>query len=887
MPPVWPLVGRQDELQRIVEALLDRSASAVVLAGVAGVGKTRLLVEALDRLSAKGLVTRLAVATRSASAIPFGAIAHLLPASLATPGSRSNLLRLAGESILEEAGAGSLVLGIDDAHLLDDTSAALVHHLALQGNAEVVTAVRSGEQAPDPIVALWKDQVAERVEIPALSRAEVEELTRLVLGSQVDRATVHLLWSTTRGNPLFLRELILGGLQAGRLQQLDGVWIWRGPFAMSARLKEVLDLRLRDLASGERGALAIAAIAGSIELSILERLAGSDSVEALQHLGLLEAADDGGRRVEARVSHPLYGEAARKATPELGIRHIQLALADAVQSTGARRREDLPRVATWRLEGGDLGHADQMAAAARRALSVFDAELAERLARAAVDGGGGFPAAIVAAEAVMAQGRFLEAEAMLKELSSTAATDIERTQAVVARGSNLFWHLGQADAVRRAIEEGLRGVRDPALRDAVETSLVPSLLFGGRTEEALAIALEVLERGSADVRVLLEAATAASFGLAVAGRTPDAEAVIDRWHPEAEAVAEILPFAHFWLRGNRYLVHAWAGEVRRAVQEGEELYEHVLALHTGPERAPHAFMIGSLTFLTGRIRSASAWLREAIPLLREVDLLRHRSACLGQLARCSALLGDAATAERALAEAEECRVESFKMDEVFIGLGQAWTAVARGETSRGLDLALSTAERVGAMGQFVFEAEALHDATSLGGAGRAATRLNELGASKDSELVAAFAAHAGALVVADAQGLLSVSARFEQMGMLLYAAEASAEAAAIFAAAGRKGSALAATERARALAAMCEGARTPTLAELETPLPITPREREIATMAAAGLSNKEIARRLVVSVRTVDNHLHAVYEKLGIAGREELKPILEPMGAQVLPSRHQ
>ncbi len=876
MPPAWPLVGRQEELQAIVEALLSRGASAVVLAGVAGVGKSRLLVEALDRLSDKGLITRLAVATHAASVIPLGAVAHLLPASLSAAGSPSNLLRVAGESLLKEAGSGSLVLGIDDAHLLDDTTAALIHHLALQGEARVVAAVRSGEQPPDPVVALWKDGTGDRFEVQALSRTEVEELSGLVLGSQVDRATVHLLWKATRGNPLFLRELILGGLQVGSLQQIDGIWMWRGPLGISARLREVLGLRLKDLAPQERHALEIAAVAGSIGLSSLEWLAGGDSVESLQRLGLLETTDGQDRRVETRISHPMYAEAVRETTPELRIRRIQIALADALEATGARRRDDLLRVATWRLEGGGLGDPGRMTFAARRAMSLFDAELAERLALAAADGGGGFAAALIRAEAVMAQGGFLEAEAMLAELQDAASTGIERTQAVVARGSNLFWHLGRFDEVRRAIDEALTQVGDPGLRDAISTSLVPSLLFGGRTEEALGIALDVLERGSADLRVLLEAALAASFGLAVAGRIRDAEAVVDRWLPSAEAAADIVPVAHFWLQGNRYLVHALAGDVRAAVQEAEDLYREVLDVHMGPERGPHAFMIGFLTSLTGRVRTAAGWFREALPLLREVDLLRHRSACAGQLAHCSALLGDLVTAEAALAEAEECRIESFKVDEVFVGLGRAWTAATQGEISNGLAIALETAEHVGSMGQLVFEAEALHDVARLGGAARVASRLNELAAATDGELVGAFARHATALAASDAPGLEAASETFERMGMLLHSAEASARAAAIHRSAGRTGSALAAGERARALADLCEGASTPALTQLDSPLPLTPREREIAALAATGLSNREIAGRLVVSVRTVDNHLHAVYEKLGIGGRAELEPILHP-----------
>ena len=63
---------------------------------------------------------------------------------------------------------------------------------------------------------------------------------------------------------------------------------------------------------------------------------------------------------------------------------------------------------------------------------------------------------------------------------------------------------------------------------------------------------------------------------------------------------------------------------------------------------------------------------------------------------------------------------------------------------------------------------------------------------------------------------------------------------------------------------------TPVLRFADELSPLTRREREIATLAAGGLSSKEIAARLFLSSRTVDNHLQSVYGKLGIGGRAEL-----------------
>ena len=55
---------------------------------------------------------------------------------------------------------------------------------------------------------------------------------------------------------------------------------------------------------------------------------------------------------------------------------------------------------------------------------------------------------------------------------------------------------------------------------------------------------------------------------------------------------------------------------------------------------------------------------------------------------------------------------------------------------------------------------------------------------------------------------------------------------------------------------------------------LTPQELQVATLAAAGLSNKEAAARLFLSVKTIEAHLHRTYRKLGVRSRAELAPLL-------------
>src|SRR5689334_22359128 len=76
----WPLVGRDPELAEI-ERVLDAAASGLVLAGPAGVGKSRLVGEAIERAGARGWTVVHLRATRSAATLPFGAFAPLLAAA--------------------------------------------------------------------------------------------------------------------------------------------------------------------------------------------------------------------------------------------------------------------------------------------------------------------------------------------------------------------------------------------------------------------------------------------------------------------------------------------------------------------------------------------------------------------------------------------------------------------------------------------------------------------------------------------------------------------------------------------------------------------------------------------------------------------------------------
>jgi DNA-binding CsgD family transcriptional regulator len=172
------------------------------------------------------------------------------------------------------------------------------------------------------------------------------------------------------------------------------------------------------------------------------------------------------------------------------------------------------------------------------------------------------------------------------------------------------------------------------------------------------------------------------------------------------------------------------------------------------------------------------------------------------------------------------------------------------------------------------EIRALHTAVRFGDRSQA-TRIGELARRVEAPLPEAMAVHARALADRDGELLDEVAERFSGMGAMALAADAAAQAAREHARAGARAKGLASSARAHWLAGKF-GMHSPAIAAATQPLPITDREREIAAMVSAGMSNREIADRLSVSVRTVDGHLYRIYSKLDIQSRDQLARLIRP-----------
>ncbi|MDQ3029805.1 MAG: ATP-binding protein, partial [Actinomycetota bacterium] len=759
----WPFVGREDELRRIRDAMTGETG--IVLAGAPGVGKTRLAYEAVATADPRRYLSLWAAATSATTPIPLGALTPLLPAELLAATSPFALLRGATDALLDRAGTRRLVLGIDDAHLLDEISATLVHQLAQTRRAFVLATLRSREAAPDPIRALWKDVLVDRIEVAALSQSGTQDVLVAALGGQVDGATGRRLWRAARGNLLLLRELVDAGIDCGALAEIAGVWRWEGPWVVAPRLVELISDRIGRLDRPEREVLEIVAYGEPIGADVLTSLADQDTVEAVESKNLVWARQDD-RRVEVRLGHPLYGEVLRSGCLPERASALRRALADAVEATGARRKDDWLRIATWRLDASTPVRPAVLVAAAARAFAALDLPLAERLARTAFDAGGGPAARPVEAGAVEAGAvlwrvlflsqRSAETEEVMARLADTPMSDSQRGDYAVGRAYNLFWGLHRIDEAFALLDATRDVIDDPVWRDEIDLLECVFQVMQAKAGVALRGLADLRARPALSPRAAAQVSVAQGLALVHLGRLAQARDALElatepisHWTDEIPWVAEIR-------RMSRCHVALLAGRLREAGELATAFYEHAVDTEWEFPLGLSCGVQAQVARLRGRVRTAARWAREGHRLYGHLPESFFRNHVLGELAHAEALAGNAAGALAAVTEADRRHAPSEALLQPWIELARPWVAVAAGDSARAVELAFATAGYARGQQAAGFEAFALHDAIRLEAAHPEVERLSELAGIVDSDLVHAFAEHATAAAVGDPVGLEAV-----------------------------------------------------------------------------------------------------------------------------------
>ncbi|MEW9552519.1 AAA family ATPase [Nonomuraea sp. NPDC050783] len=876
VPRRWSLVGRDAELEAFGAVLDDPGCSGFLIFGEPGVGKTRLAEECLALADLRGHAVARAAATGAAAEIPLGAIAHLLPdgVDLSHPvAGFAAAVRLMSRAY---AATARLVLLIDDLHLLDSASALLLRQLMETGAVFLVGTVRSDASSGESAVTLGRGDAVHHADLAPLTWREVSELLGAALAGHVHRESVDRLHAASGGNPLYLGELVRGALAEGRLTN-DGE-IWRlatdEPLPVTRRLTDLIRHRLATVAPPARRVLDVLALCGPVSVADLERDPGADVLDELERAGLVTVVRER-RRAYARLAHPLYAEVLPADVTEPRRREILREQADRLEATGARRREDAMRLASYRLAGTGTADPALLLQAARLAAYGDDHARALAFLRAIPEEELTFPALLLLGRTLSEAGRPLEAEDVLRRADGTARTESRALAVALARTHNLMWCRGAAREEAVAANDAARDrVTSPAGLRALrvnEANIVSSL---GHHAESLALLDGMPDEEPpvddiAGVIAWTAAAATRASALSFLGRGQEAV----RWAERAVALCvrardEGRGYAPQEAAARSALVLALteSGRLEEARVTGEHAYTDPAGAPTGWQRTLLLFPLARNAWLAGRPASARRWYAEIVHDTRPQGVIIRPLALTG-LAAAAALQGDVRAAEAALAEHAGLAAPAARVPEE--RLGEAWTHVARGERGEARRVLRAAAAEARERGQFSSEAVLLTDLARLGAAAEVAGRLAEL-ARAGGPFTAARAELAAALAAADPDGLSAVAGDLDRMGAGLLAAEAAGAAAELWRRAGNSRRASAAAARSAANAARCEGARTPVLRTAGAATPLTAREGEVAILAAEGLASRDIAAKLSISVRTVDNHLQRVYAKLGVSTRGEL-----------------
>ena len=867
----WPIVGRRSELELFEQALGSAELEGMLIHGRAGVGKTRLADEFRQQAAASGHPTERVVGSRTAALLPLGAVAALLADGFGRPGPDGQvhpvaLLEETRRALQERHRGRRLVLVADDAALLDAASLALIEYLAAQRAIFLIATVRAGDPVPDLLTGLWRDRRLERVDLHDLSRTHLDTLLHLTLGGPIEAGAARQLWELTRGNPLYVHELVLAAIESGALVERSGVWHLEDRLPATSRLLDLVGQRIGGLSAEARSVVELLALCEPVELDYIEAAASAGVLESLERSGLVTIAVDDGA---ALLAHPLYGKVIRAALPRLRARAILLAEAERLEAVNPAAGPAALRIAVWRLDAGGRPDPAVLIRGAHLARSAHDFRVVRRLIEAIPAGQLDATGALLLGEARYELGDFDAAERVLARGQQLPASEPVALRLAVTRAKNTHWGLGQPEAALAINAAAEAVITSPPLAEELAADEAAILMFSGHPDQALA----VLERiAGSDQRTRVIRAISGAPALAVTGRTAEAATTAEAGFTDHVALGDELAIAHPATHiVNQVFALTEAGRLAEAEQLARAGVD-IVASHRVPiAQIWFAANLGRVATLQGRVATARRYYAEAAGLAEANRFAGPRSMVLSGLALAHAMLGDADAAAQVLAERAALPAFGFLGPEQ--QLADAWTALASRRPAAAADIFRAAAAQAAATGHRTAESWLWHDLMRTSGYD-ASARLRELAAACDSPLVSARARHAAAARARDGKELAAAADDFEALGAMLLAAEAASAAAEAFSRAGDRRAATAAQRRSSALAAACESAATPGLVHAAVPVPLSGREREIVLLAATGMASKDIADRLFLSARTVNNHLQHAYAKLGVSSRAGLAQAL-------------
>lgn len=866
----------------------------MVVTGSAGAGKSRLAREAASRVRASGAAVIYAAGAHAARGIPFGGLPELAPL-LDT--ADADVLRRPRTYVRELRTKQHLpLIVVDDAQWLDELSLAFLHQVLIQGEATLLLTVRDGqEKLPPTVTGFWKEGLLARMELPLFTARETADFAAALLGGPLDLESAALLHRHTGGLALAIREILLHPA-ATPLAVQDGRRRFTGPLRLGTRLADLIGERLDGLAPDALLAVQVLALCEPLPSTLLGELAGTEAMLEADRAQLLTTTDapadphwteghgppapHGGGDLFVRLDSPVVAQVARQLLTPLAERALLRRVVTTVEHSGALGRWAGVRLAGWRLQLGDDVDTTSLLHAARLAQAGLDFGHAQRFTAAAWAQERTYENGIVHASVLRRLGRRQDAADVLAQCAPLSTNDTDRGSVAVLLAETLT-DLDQGAAAVAAVREARASVRDPALSLRLLSHIASFTMLGGDSRGAFSVVEQACRNDESLPAVWFTAALALSMD----GRPLRALELCDRTArairsesgsgdaPPSGSEDPLAPPAA--IAGfPRVLALYYAGRLKTARSLASAALEQAQLLGLGYAVALWQQMLGRIELERGLPATAADLFTQVILNGRTARSGQESMAATGLL-EARGLLGE----RRAIHEARHLLAETpgpgqrypAGLKDLATGWGdvgttgpsQAWKGF-----NASVERSVDTNRSVGLM--------AAHALARTGALPQAVTALERLDVC-EGELPELRVEHIRALRAGDDKRLAAAAEGFESLGATLLSAECWADTARAAEQAGLRRPAAGALVRLAELLPLLEGAVTPALSTQTLPgrlTALTARERDIATRAAQGVSNQRIADELVLSRRTVENHLQRIYQKLGVAGRHELSRAL-------------
>jgi DNA-binding CsgD family transcriptional regulator len=917
MPRSGDVIGRDAELASIAERLatISGGCTGLLLVGEAGIGKSTVWSAALEAAVSRSVSVLACRCAQTEAALSFSALGDLLrpvldDPAVVLPAPQAQALEIALlrtdpvgaaldtravclgflSAVRQLSGSASVLLAIDDIQWLDAATAQVLEFALRRLASEPVVflaSLRSPQQGDLPMDlddAMLAGGLT-RLPVGPLASGAIAKILRDQAGASMSRPLVWRIFQASGGNPFYALEL------ARELQAHGAAPAAGEPLPVPAGLARLVEARLEGLPAATRELLLLAAAAPHPTVALLaEACPGQQVVHSLQPaLDRKIAEISGGGSI--RFAHPLWASAAYSAAAAGARQQAHLRLAAVTPDAEARARH---YALAAERPSEDVAAALSLAASTARARGAAQAaaECAALAARLTPGGEQQLRRRIEAADYLFRAGDATGACRQLEALVAELPPGPVRAQARLGVGRIRMYDAGNQAAI---------SVLAPALEDAREEPLLRAeihqmmawicdfdLSEARRHADAAIALLESADApgqlaGALGAKLWFDFLLGDGLKLDLARRA----AALERQARATRAVEGVeLPLGALLKSADR-------------LDEARDKLEGVLAAAVREQDESSKFEVvlelGHLECLAGRWPLAERYVSEAAEFVELTGQEELRPAVLGLGGLLDALLGrlDSARAKAAegLRLAEASRSTWFALMTLpvlgFAELSAGQPAPAAAYLAR----ADEVCERIGLRepGRFRLHADYVEALIECGELDRAAVvlgRFAERGHAIGRPWAMATAARCSGLMLA-AQGDLPAALaqieialhHHEQLpmpfelartllmgGQMHRRARHRRDARDMLAAADSLFTSLgAATWAARAREGLSRLGIRPA-----APLELTATERRVADLAAAGLTNREIAERMFISLRTVEANLSRIYRKLGIRSRAEL-----------------